>query len=174
MASKFPNARQLRFFDEWLVDLNASAAYVRAGYAEKNANVDASKLLAKLLAKPELAAKAAATKKQQTEEAGLRSLDVLRELMSFAFLDVGTAYDDEGKLLPLKEMPEATRRSIASIETTNIGGDEGVAVLSKVKFHDKPRGLELLGKHLKMWTDKVLHEGGVSVEVIDPYAEAKK
>lgn len=172
MAPKAPNARQLRFIDEWLVDLNASAAYVRAGYAAKNANVDASKLLSKLMAFPDVATRVAAAKARQAEASELSAQRVLKELMAFAFVDIGEAFGTDGQLLPLGEMPASVRRAISSIETASVG-DAGVTV-TKVKFVDKARGLELLGKHLKLYTEKVQHEGGVSVEVVDPYAEAKR
>jgi hypothetical protein len=86
--------------------------------------------------------------------------DVLRELLRFALLDVGQAFGADGRLLPLQDMPEDVRRAIAGVEVEELFEGRGedrkqVGWVRKVKFWDKPRGLELLGKHLGMFADKL-------------------
>lgn len=104
--------------------------------------------------------------------------DVLRELLCFARTDIGQAFDEQGRLKALKDMPEEVRRAISGIETEELFGGSGedrveIGQVRKIKFWDKAKGLELLGKHLKMWTEKVEHHV-VPVSVVDPYAEPKK
>jgi phage terminase small subunit len=91
--------------------------------------------------------------------------DVLRELLRIARADIAQAFDESGALLPVQEMPEDVRRAIASIEVEQVGGDDGaVSFVKKVRFWDKSKGLELLGKHLKLFTDKVELSGKVTLE----------
>jgi|GEM_PF-4330235 len=96
--------------------------------------------------------------------------DVLRELERLALVDIAKAFDSAGRLLPLKEIPEDVRRCIAAIDVETVDADQAigmpermarqrlgalddgaerpllVAKITKVKFWDKVRGLELLAK----------------------------
>lgn len=88
------------------------------------------------------------------DRAELRAADVLEEIRKVAFVDLSTAYDDDGKLLPLKEMPADVRRSLVSMETQGIKLTDDTAVMvTKVKLADKLRALEMLAKHFKLLTD---------------------
>ncbi len=158
--------KQQRFVEEYLVDLNATQAAVRAGYSARTAHVQGSDNLTK----PEVRAavdKAMALRATRTETAADK---VISELKHFAHADIGEAFDDLGAFRPLKDMPPHVRRSIASIKQREevIPGADGasvkVATILEVKFWDKPKGLELLGKNLKLFTDKVEHTGLVTLE----------
>lgn len=164
--------QQARFVAEYLVDLNATQAAIRAGYSENTAESQGSRLLS--VAKVRAAVDAAMQRRSQRVE--VKADDVLRELMRLAFVDLGKAYREDGTLLPIHEIPEDVRRAMAGLEVDEIWEGFGedrrqVGVTRKVKFIDKARALELLGKNLKLFTDKVEHSGGVSVAVIDPYAK---
>ncbi|HEX7013171.1 MAG TPA: terminase small subunit, partial [Steroidobacteraceae bacterium] len=169
--------KQQRFVDEYLVDLNATAAYRRAGYTAKGnaAEVNAARLLRN-------AQVAQAVRKAMDERAArveVRQDDVLRELMRLAMCDISQAFDEEGRLRPLHEIPEDVRRAIAGVDTverTLSAGQQGeddeeveeVAVVQrvrKIKFWDKTKALELLGRHLKLYTDKVEHSGTITTRV---------
>lgn len=78
---------------------------------------------------------------------------VLREYGRIAFLDIGQAFQPDGSLKPIHEIPEDIRRSIAGIEVVNIGDGEGK--LHKIKILDKTKALQDLGKHLGMFIEKV-------------------
>lgn len=97
--------------------------------------------------------------------------DILRELARVAFLDPRRAYgqhpDDpkRKRLLELHEMPEDVARAIGTFEVTLTGGEEsGVQELTKVKPWDKLKALELLGKHKKLFTDKVELSADITLE----------
>ena len=96
---------------------------------------------------------------------------ILEELARIAFLDLGECYDEDGYLLPLSEMGEDARRALAAIESVQLPSkDDGdlPRVLKKIKAESKIKALELLGKHLAMFTEKVAgkveleHSGEVS------------
>lgn len=167
MSPKPLSAQHARFVQEYLVDLNATKAAERAGYSAKTARSQGSRLLTNAA----VAAAIATGQAARSERVEVKSDDVLRELLHLARVDIGGIFDEEGQLKPLHEMTPDVRRCIASIEHTALGSEEQPRFVSKVKFWDKTKALELLGKHLKLFTDKVEHSGAVSIAVVDPYAE---
>lgn len=154
--------KQQRFVAEYLVDLNATQAAVRAGYSPRTAHAIGHELLTK----PEIRKAVGAAEKKHLERLDAKGQKVLDELAHFAHSDVGEAFDENGALLPLKQMPERVRRAIASIEVLEETDSEGVVIghLKKVKFWPKDKGLELLGKHQRLFVDKVEHDVGPSLE----------
>ncbi len=169
MSQKPLNAKHARFVAEFLVDLNATQAARRAGYSSKTAKAQGSRLLTNAA----IAAAIAEGQKARAERTEVKADDILRELMRLAFGDIGPVFDEEGQLRPLHELAPEVRRTISSIEHTAMGSEEQPRFVSKVKFWDKTKALELLGKHLKLFTDKVEHSGAVSIAVVDPYATEK-
>lgn len=163
--------RQKRFCDEYLVDLNATQAAIRAGYTAKYANTNAPKLLQNT-AVAEYISQRKADRVQRTE---ITQDMVLRELANIAFSNAadyaavvekdveleqenGTfikVYDADGN--PVKY------RTVEPVLTSDLTEDQkrALSVIKKgrdgfeVKPYDKVKALELLGKHLGMWTDKV-------------------
>lgn len=150
-----------RFVREYLVDLNATQAAIRAGYSPKTAEQQGPRLLGNV----EVGRAVEEALKRRAERLEVSADNVLRELLRVATCDVGQAFDAEGRMLPLKDMPEDVRRAISSVEVDEIGlpgGDsEGGKTLlgytKRVRFWDKPKSLELLGKHLKLFTERHEH-----------------
>lgn len=148
--------KQERFCQEYVKDFNASQAAIRAGYSEKGSTVQGTRLLANVSVR----ARVASLKALVEREAIVSAVDVLKELKRLATVDLGGAFDQNGKLLPVHMMPEDVRRALAGIdvfdEFEGTGRDrEKIGETTKIKIHDKTRALELLGKYLKMFTDKV-------------------
>jgi phage terminase small subunit len=155
--------KQARFVEEYLLDLNATQAAIRAGFSARTANKIGAQLLAKPLVSKALEEALAA----RAARVQVKADDVLRELLRIATVDVRQAFDEHGNLKPVKDLPEDVARAIAGIDVDELwegrGEDrEQIGVTRKVKFWDKPRALELLGKHLKMFTEKVEVEAGSS------------
>ncbi len=163
--------RQELFVKEYLVDLNATKAAVRAGYSAKTAEQQGPRLLGNV-------GVAVAIKKAleaRAERVEVKSDDVLRELLRLARVDLGDAFDDKGKLKALHEMSVDVRRAISGIKVTTEGrGDDAEEVL-EVKFWPKVQALELLGKHLGLFPNKVEHAADEALTVvINSLAEPKK
>lgn len=164
------------FCKEYLVDLNATEAAKRAKYSEKTAAEQGYQLLQK----PSVRARVLELMDARAKRVETKSDRVLEELERIGTSDLIHAFADNNTLLPLKDMPEDMRRAIASIEVDEIFEGSGesrtwVGYTKKVKLWPKDRGLELTGKHLKLFTDKVELSGKFTLEDLaaDPKGEDK-
>lgn len=159
--------KQAAFVREYLVDLNGTRAAIRAGYSAKTAESQAARLLGKAKVKAEIALGVQA----RNERVEVKADDVLRELVRLATCDLGQAFDAEGRLRKIHEMPVDVRRAIASVDTAEMWGPDGGAQLGEVKrikFWDKAKALEMLGKHLRLFVDRQEHSGpdGQKLEIV--------
>lgn len=132
--------KQKRFVDEYLVDLNATAAAKRAGYSEKTADRIGPELLGKTCVS---AAIQEAIKKRQ-KRVEITQERVLEELAAIAFAN-GTDFatitrNGLVRLTPTDDLSEDKKKAVAVIKEGQYG--------TEVKLHDKVKALELLGKHL--------------------------
>lgn len=109
---------QRRFADEFLVDFNATAAYIRAGYKARGQS--ASSCAAKLLAKPEVAAYLSDRKKVLSAETGLSLTRLTQELKAIALMDPRKLYDEAGAVLAPKDWPDDVAAAVAGIDVTEI------------------------------------------------------
>lgn len=162
MATKKLTPKQQRFVEEYLVDLCATQAAIRAGYSSKTAG----KIAYQLLAKPHIQAAIAAAKAARSERTEITQDMVLRELARIAFgdlRDVMTWGPDGVTFKASNELTDDQAAMVAEIsETTTQNGGS-----LKLKAHDKVRAMELLGKHLGTFIDrsKVDIEGGLDIRV---------
>lgn len=160
--------KQQAFVREYLVDLNASAAYRRAGYTSGNADVCGPRLLGKV--RIQAAVQSAMDKRAKRVE--LKADRVLQEIAHAAFLDPLELFKADGTLKALPDMPEAARRAIAGLEVEEIFQGTGakrkwVGYLKKIKLVSKEGTLQLAGRHLKLFTDKaeLTGPGGGPIQV---------
>nr|DAW31648.1 MAG TPA: Terminase small subunit [Caudoviricetes sp.] len=150
--------KQKMFIDEYLVDLNATQAAIRAGYSPKTAKDIASQNLAKLNIRIEIDKRMA----ERSKRVGMNADRVLQELGKLAFVKIEDVIDFEtGRI-----KPTATSDDLAAIQSIKIKpGEYGTE--REIKFYDKKATLELLGKHLGLWTDKQEIEHTGSVQFVD-------
>lgn len=142
-STKKLTPRQRRFVAEYLVDLNATQAAVRAGYSAKAAHSTGPRMMANA----GVQAAIQAANKRREERTEITADRVLLELGRIALADVGQAFDENGAVLPLSEMPEDIRRALGGVEHNEFG--------VKLKFLDKTKALELLGKHHRLFTEVI-------------------
>ena len=142
-------AKQQRFIEEYLIDLNATQAAIRAGYSVKTANEQGSQLLAKLSNQQAIAEKMA----ERSKRTGVNQDRVVLELAKIAFVKMTDVVDSNGRIRA--GATEDDLSCIESIKYKESDNEYGGSIEREVKIASKLKALELLGKHLGMWNDKV-------------------
>lgn len=141
--------KQQAFVHEYLIDLNATQAAIRAGYSVKTANEQGARLLTNVSIQ-EAISKAMAERSKRT---GVNQDRVVLELAKIAFVKMTDVVDSNGKI---KQGASADDLScIESIKYKESDNEFGGSVEREVKIASKLKALELLGKHLGMWNDKL-------------------
>lgn len=149
--------KQKRFCEEYLIDLNATQAAIRAGYSPESAQNIGSENLSK----PKLRACIDAALAEQSKRTGVTADRVVRELARVAFANSQDVIDFNSATIK----PDASRddtAAVASVKVKTIPMPDGNGVEREIKLADKLKALELLGRHLGMFTDKLEHSGSVN------------
>ena len=162
-------ARQLMFCEEYLTDLNATQAAIRAGYSEKTAEQTASRLLTNVKVQEYIQKR----KKDRIKRIEITQDAVLQEIALVAFA-VATDYakvvereatvEVDGNIIPLldAEGNPVKYRTVEPVLTEELTEEQkkALAVIKKgrdgfeIKPHDKMKALEMLGRHLGLWDKK--------------------
>ena len=148
--------KQERFCEEYLIDLNATQAAVRAGYSEKTAYSAGQRLLRNV----EIQNRIAELKAERSKRTEITQDRVVKELAAMAFAkatDYAEITSNGVALTPTAHLTPVQQAAITGIKETQSG--------IEVKL-DKTKALELLGRHLGMFTDKLELSGAVA----NPYA----
>lgn len=171
------NPKQRAFVREYLIDLNATQAAIRAGYSEDTAYSQGQRLLKHV----EIQKAVAAAQNLRAERTEITADRVLQELAKIGFSDIRKAVrwhsslvteednPDGGDIAVIKrivtnqveiiaseDIDDETAAAIAEISQTTQGG-------LKIKFHDKRAALVDIGKHIGMFVEKHEHSGALTV-----------
>lgn len=150
-------ARRAAFVQEYLIDLNATQAAIRAGYSPRTANTQGAQLLANVSVRSAIA-EAMQAREERTQITQDR---VLQELARLSFGDLRKAYKEDGELKLPHEWDDDTAAMMSGVDvvTTSVGGGKDEAPVSlttkKVKVFDKSAALTLCMRHLGMLNDKM-------------------
>lgn len=163
-------AKQQRFCDEYLIDLNATQAAIRAGYSKKTANEQGARLLVNV----SIQKKIFELQKEREKRTEITQDSVLRELALIAFakasdyakvVEKDAMVEVDGNMVPVldEDGNQVKYRTVEPILTDELTEDQkkAIAVIKKgrdgfeIKPYSKIQALELLGKHLGMFTEKV-------------------
>ena len=150
--------KQSAFVGEYLIDLNATQAAIRAGYSVKTAKEQATRLLSNV----HVAAAIASAKFERSRRTNITADRVLQELARVAFFDIAKAFNPDGGLLPSRPDGRGHAQSaLVGIELSEIRDGDGVVVgtLKKVKIADKLVALDQLARHLGLLNDKLTLKG---------------
>jgi phage terminase small subunit len=153
MPKKLTKKQEL-FVAEYLVDLNATRAAMVAGYSEKTAKAQGSRLLTNVDVSEAIAAKHG----KRLTNLEITADRVLQEIAKLAFHDPRKFYESDGSLKRIQDIDDDTAMALAGMEVTELfegTGDEKhcYGLLKKIKHSEKRASLELLGKHLKLFGD---------------------
>jgi len=148
--------KQKRFIEEYLIDLNATQAAIRAGYSPDTAKSIGSENLTK----PDIQARIAKAMAERSRRTGVNADRVIMELAKIAFVNASDVIDADTATVKADALPEDTA-AIQSVKVKTFGED---GLEREVKMADKLKALELLGKHLGMFKDKVELSGSLETE----------
>lgn len=159
------SAKRSRFVDEYLIDLNAKQAAIRAGYSVRRAEVTGCELLANRKVSEAVAAKMA----EREERTHITSDRVLQELSRIAFFDLRKLYREDGSLKAMHELDDDAAAVLAGVDVVEMAGGAGVGgegglqhvpmFTKKTKIPDKVAALSLAMRYLGMLTDKTQLSG---------------
>src|SRR5690606_4977902 len=155
-------AKQRRFVEEYLIDLNATQAAIRAGYSKKTAG----QIGDENLKKPQIAAAVQAAQAERSKRTQITQDRVLQELARIAFFDIRKLYSDDGSMKAPHELDDDAAAALSGVDVTEEfqgrGEDrEQVGFTKKAKIFDKGTALTLAMRHLGMLKDKVEHSGEI-------------
>lgn len=150
--------KQKRFVEEYLIDLNATQAAIRAGYSPDTAQEQSSRLLSNVMIKTAVA-KAMAERSKRT---GINQDRVLQELARIGFARITDIMDPATARI----REDASNDDLACIQSVKIKPNEW-GTEREVKLCDKKAALELLGRHLGMWNDKLDLKGVEGVVIVN-------
>ena len=155
--------KQKIFADEYLIDLNATRAY-RAAYPSVKKEQTAAQAGSRMLRNVKVAAYISERMEERQKRTEITQDMVLQELAAIAFARATDYVSVMGGMVEVKDTDQLSDSQIAAIagikETQN-----GI----EVKLGSKEKTLELLGRHLGMWNDKINVEG--QVEAKNPFAD---
>lgn len=154
-------AKQKRFIEEYLIDLNATQAAIRAGYSPNTAQEIGSENLSKPIIKNEID-KAIAERSRRT---GISQERVLRELAKIAFVNPNDVINFRDATVKMTSADNLA--TIASIKVKTIPTEDGDIEEREVKLYDKLKALDLLGKHLGMFNNKTELDVNQMITIID-------
>jgi phage terminase small subunit len=168
MASKLTQ-KQKRFCDEYLIDLNATQAAIRADYSKKRA----SELGYQLLQKTPVQEYISNLVEKRSKITQIDAAYVLNRLVEIDQMDALDILNDDGSCKSIKDWPKIWRQFICGMDVSEIfigSGEERelAGILKKIKWPDKIKNLELIGKHVDVqaFKDKVEHTGKVEFNVV--------
>ena len=158
--------KQELFAREYLSDLNATQAAKRAGYSDKTAY----SIGQENLKKPEIQGRIAELNSERMKRTKVDADYVLRRLVEIDQMDVLDILNDSGDLKPICDWPPVWRTTLSGLDIQAISGEEGTAALmKKIKWPDKVKNLELLGKHVTVQAFKEQvsneHSGNVGINL---------
>lgn len=157
------NKKQAAFVTEYVIDYNATQAAIRAGYSDRSAYSQAHELLKK----PEIKEAIEELEEAAAERAAVTKDMVLKELARIAFNDPRKLFDDNGRPKDIATLDDDIAAALASVDIFEEFDHDGetrelLGYTKKYKWADKLRALEMLGKHLGMFTDKVQMSGSLN------------
>lgn len=144
--------RQARFVDEYLIDLNATQAAIRAGYSARTANQQGPRLLESSTVMAAIDAR----KIDRSEKLKIDAGWILQRLVAEAEADLADLYDQYNNLKAVEDWPLIWRQGLVQgIEVEALfdgfGKDrEQIGTVRKIKLDNRVKRIELIGKHIKV------------------------
>ena len=151
--------KQKLFIDEYLIDLNATQAAIRAGYSPNNADKIGSELLGKTRVSDAIKTAMA----ERSKRTGINQDRILMELAKIALVNPENVVNFDEATIREDALPEDLA-AVASVKVKRFPTKDGEGIEREIKFYDKTKALDLAGRHLGMFKDKIELSGGLDTE----------
>ena len=164
--------KQARFVEEYLVDLNATQAAIRAGYSEQTARA----IGYENLTKPDIQKAITAAREKQQQRTEITADRVLEEYAKIAFFDPRKLFTADGGVKPPEQWDDDVAAVIGALDVVEIGDNgEMIGRVKKLKLIDKKGALDSIGRHLGMFVDRTELSGrdGEAIVISDAERSAK-
>lgn len=158
--------KQKAFVQEYLIDLNATQAAIRAGYSTASARQIADENMSK----PDIKNAIEKALAERSKRTGVNADRIVQELAKIAFINPTDVINMDEATVKGEANRDDTA-AISSVKVKTIPTDDGNITEREVKTYDKIKALELLGKHIGMFTDKFKIEGAIPVVIQDDMDE---
>lgn len=157
MAKKM-TPKQQRFVEEYRLDMNATQAAIRAGYSEKTAQEQGSRLLSNVM----IATAIKEAEEQHLTLLGVRNLTILSELATIGYSDIRHyRIDDDGYVQLQETAPDYAMRAVSGFKRKvfirTVGEEEHRTVETDIRLWNKNNAIELLAKHRGLLIEKIAH-----------------
>jgi len=144
--------KQQRFVEEYLIDLNATQAAIRAGYSKKTADRIGPELLGKTCVSEAIQE----AKKKRSVRTEITQDRILAEYAKVAFFDVRKMFDKDGKPLDIQNLDDDTAAALIGLDVQDVyedsvDGKKFMGYVKKYKMADKLKALEALGRHIGLF-----------------------
>ena len=167
MAEKL-NPKQIKFCNEYMIDLNATQAAIRAGYSVKTANVKGSQQLTKVNIQ-EYISKLQIELQKQTK---ITPESVVNELAKIGFSNIKSFVNGGNSILELKHLEDHITAAVSGVETTVKEFDGNVTTTTKLRLHDKRQALVDIGRHLGIFEKDGSERTNVNIILSEEAAKA--
>lgn len=151
--------KQKLFVEEYLLDLNATQAAIRAGYSPETAGA----IGAENLKKPQIQNAIARAMAERSRRTGVNAERVVLELAKIAFANAGDLIDAQDATV----RDGASREDLAAIQSIKVKDMGDMGIEREVRLADKLKALELLGRHLGMFSDRLRVDGRLDTGKLD-------
>ena len=147
--------------------MNATKAAISAGYSEKTAQEQGSRLLSNVM----VAAEIARQTKDRTDRLGYTADRVLDMAGKMAFFDVRKMFESDGSPKQIHELDDDTAAGIAGFEFIELFEGQGeqkhaFGLLKKVRLIDRRASVDMLMRHHSLYNDKLEHKGEIGIKSI--------
>lgn len=160
--------KQEKFCQAYIETGNANEAYRRAYSTARMKPTTVNKRAHELLRNRVVTGRLLQLREEVNERAMIDATYVLRRMVEIDEMDIADILTDEGNVKPILQWPKTWRTYLSSMEIAElISGDDVIGVLKKIKWPDKLKNLEMLGKHLQVgaFVHKVdLTSGGEKIQ----------
>lgn len=138
----FLTPKQLNFCNEYLIDMNATRAALRAGYSASTA------LNGQLMNMPKIKLYLQEKTADAMQRAQVNHAMVLSELCKIAFGNMGNYFAADGNIKPTHELSDDDKAALWSVSVGDSGGDGSAVSITKFRMYNKLSALDKIAKHI--------------------------